>query len=214
MMKLLFISIFLVLQVCVTWGQNSIEGTFCIQGGASSFSFTHNHKYLFESKSCIGSTIDSGRYEFHGDTILFHSSLNRKDIESNFIISGDNPQPVYNKTIDTLYFSIQNFAAKDFSYTVDILLNDSMLTHIDSLHHYDRKYYKFYLNRNTDNGMLKVVVNGKQKKVFLDTEIDIQIIENYNSIAPIKDSMFFEKDRMYSLYYLNILNKKYYWHKQ
>lgn len=214
MNKKLSVSIFLVFQVCLTWGQSSIEGIFSIKGGASSFSFTRNHKYFYKSISCTGSTIDSGCYEFHGDTILFHSSLNHKDIESNFLINSNTWQRLANKTIDTLYLSIQNFAAQGLTYAIDILLNDSLLTHIDSLHHYDRKYYKFYLNRNANDGILKVVVNGKQIDVFLDTEIDIQIIENYNSIEPIKDCMFFEKDRMYSLRYLKVLNKKYYWDKQ
>ena len=214
-MRQLLTIIYFLFNLSSSWGQQSIEGTYSTKDGiGQTIKFTKNNKYYYKTIYCIGNTQDSGSYVLHGDTISFQSFLNPKDIQSNFFISDNTWGHKENKQIDTLYFSIQNYAAQGTTYSIDVHLNDSLVIHIDSLNHNDRKYYQLYVNRNSDKGELKITVNGITKPIPLDVEVDIQLIENSNSLAPYKDKMIIEKNKMYSLNMLKVFGKKHYIYKQ
>ncbi len=210
----LFFTIILILQTILSAGQSPIEGVYAGKVGGASIKFTKDFHYYYETTYCLGKTIDSGTYNFHGDTINFQSHLSKKDILDNFFISENVWTHKQNSAIDTLYFSIQNYTQTGLSYLIDLKLNDSLLLHLDSLKYYERKYYKFPLFRNSDNGVLNVYANGVKKTIPLDTEVDIQLRENPTSLAPLKDKYIYLKYKMYSLNGLRILNKKYYLYRQ
>jgi hypothetical protein len=212
-MKQFFIIIF-VLQVAISAGQSPIEGVYASKELEASIRFTKDFHYFYETTYCTGKTIDSGTYSFHGDTINFQSFLSKTDILNNFFISENTWVHKQNSSIDTLYFSIQNYTQMGLSYVIDLKLNDSLLLHLDSLKYYERKYYKFPLFQNSDNGVLYVYANGVKKAIPLDNEVDIQLRENLNSIAPLKDKYICVKDKMYSLNGFRIFKKKYYLYRQ
>lgn len=214
-MKQLLTIISILFNLSSSLGQQSIEGIYSSKDGVRlTIKFTSNNKYYYKSVNCIGNTQDSGSYVLHGDTVSFQSLLNPKDIQSNFFISDNTWEHKKNKQIDTLYFSIRNYVAQGTIYNTDVQLNDSLLIRVDSLKYYDRKYYRLYINSNSDKEELKITVNGITKFFPLDEEIHIELIENRNRLAPYKDKMIIKRNKMYSLRMFKVFGKKHYIYKQ